>query len=191
MLEWWYDVGVDILVDDLLCDWFVVFELLVVVVLMVVVMLLVVVFVVMFLVLVDFFVWWIGVQVFESGWNGLLIVVSGLVDVVVMILVDCLECDDIDMLMSGLEGWLFDWMLVVIGLLCMEIYFVVVCVKCLIVGCVVQEVEMQFVEIVWYYIGLVVFKCLLLMGNVVSCVIFMMDVFSVCGCLYEFNYKMG
>lgn len=190
-LEWWHDAGVDILVDDLPRDWLAAPEPPVAVASTAAVTSPVAAPVAMPLVLADFLAWRTGAQAPESGWNGPSIAASGPADAAVMILVDCPERDDTDMLMSGPEGRLFDRMLAAIGLSRTEIHLAAVCAKRPTAGRVAQEAETQLAEIARHHIGLVAPKRLLLMGNAASRAILTTDVLSARGRLHEFNHKTG
>ncbi|UVO49425.1 uracil-DNA glycosylase [Sphingomonas sp. SUN019] len=164
-LEWWRDAGVDMLVEDAPRDWLAAIpeaaapvavapaatrsaappatiE--------------------------AFLAWRMSADAPEADWSGVKIAASGPVDAVLMVLVDCPEREDSDVLMSGAVGRLFDRMLAAIGRSRADIHLAALCAARPVAGRMPREIEARLGEIARHHVALVAPKRLLVMGNAAS-----------------------
>ena len=88
-----------------------------------------------------FAAWRLGDGAPDAGWGGVPIAASGPAGAAVMILVDCPERDDRDILMEGPVGRLFDRMLAAIGLDRAQVALAAVCARRPTTGRVPRDVE--------------------------------------------------
>ncbi len=200
-LEWWHDAGVDTLVEDAPRDWFAPIEPVVAPLAHATVQFPgqsivqpvapAIASAAMPLVLADFLNWRTGPQVPENSWSGAAIAASGPANAELMVLVDCPERDDADMLMGGPVGRLFDRMLAAIGQSRDTVHLAAVCAKRPTAGRIARDVEDRLGEIAQHHVALVAPKRLLLMGNAASRAILAMDLSSARGSLHPFNHKTG
>ncbi|WP_375288291.1 uracil-DNA glycosylase family protein [Sphingomonas sp.] len=110
----------------------------------------------------------------EFGWHGAAIAAAGPADAAVMVLVDCPERDDRDLL-GGAAGRLFDRMLAAIGLSRDAIHLAAVCWKRPTAGRVPRDVEARLGAIARHHVDLVAPERLILMGNAASRAVLSMD----------------
>jgi uracil-DNA glycosylase len=111
--------------------------------------------------------WRAGEAAPEFGWHGPAIAAAGPADAAVMVLVDCPERDDRDLL-GGAAGRLFDRMLAAIGLSRDAVHLAAVCWKRPTAGRVPRDVEARLGAIARHHVDLVAPKRLILMGNAAS-----------------------
>jgi uracil-DNA glycosylase len=171
-LEWWRDAGVDVLVEDAPRDWLATapesvapaaaapaatasaalpgtIE--------------------------AFLAWRLSADAPEADWGAPKVAASGPVDADVMVLVDCPEREDSEVLMSGAVGKLFDRMLAAIGRSRADIHLAALCVARPVAGRMPREIEARLGEIARHHVALIAPKRMLVMGNAASRAILQTD----------------
>lgn len=134
--------------------------------------------------------WRTGDEAPEAGWHGPAIASTGPEAAELMVLVDCPERDDRDLL-SGQAGRLFDRMLAAIGLSRDAIHLAAVCWKRPTAGRVPRDVEARLGAIAQHHVALVAPKRLILMGNAASRAVLSMDVPEGRERLRALNHRSG
>lgn len=184
-LEWWRDAGVDVLVEDAPRDWLAALPQPVAAVAATV----------SATALPDtieaFLAWRLGADAPETDWGAVKIAASGPVDADLMVLVDCPEREDVDVLMSGAAGKLFDRMLAAIGRSRADIHLAALCAGRPVAGRMPREIEARLGEIARHHVALVAPKRLLVMGNAASRAILPTDTHGLGESLQVLNHKDG
>ena len=137
-----------------------------------------------------FLEWRAGGEAPEAGWHGPAIASTGPDTAELMVLVDCPERDDRDLL-GGAAGRLFDRMLAAIGVARDAVHVAAVCWKRPTAGRVPREVETRLGEIARHHVELVAPKRLILMGNAASRALLTMELTEARGRLRVLNHKSG
>ncbi len=138
----------------------------------------------------EFLAWRAGDAAPEAGWHGPAIAATGAADARVMVLVDCPERDDRDLL-GGPAGRLFDRMLAAIGLSRESVHLAAVCWKRPTTGRVPREVEHRLGEIARHHVDLVAPERLILMGNAASRAVLSVDLAEGRERLRALNHRNG
>ena len=140
--------------------------------------------------LAEFLAWRAGEAAPEAGWHGPALAATGPIEAETMVLVDCPDRDDRDLL-SGAAGRLFDRMLAAIGLERAGVHVAAVCWKRPTAGRVPRDVETRLGEIARHHVALVAPKQLILMGNAASRAVLSMESVEARGRLRALNHKNG
>lgn len=140
--------------------------------------------------LAEFLAWRAGEAAPEFGWHGPAIASSGPDTAEMMVLVDCPERDDRDLL-GGAAGRLFDRMLAAIGVERPAVHLAAVCWKRPAAGRVPRDVEARLGEIARHHVDLVAPRQLILMGNAASRAMLSMELTESRGCLRALNHRSG
>ncbi|WP_288457646.1 uracil-DNA glycosylase family protein [uncultured Sphingomonas sp.] len=138
-----------------------------------------------------FAAWRLGEGAPDAGWGGVPIAASGPAGATVMILVDCPERDDRDVLMEGPVGRLFDRMLAAIGLDRAQVALAAVCARRPTTGRVPRDIEARLGTIARHHVELVAPKRLLAMGDAASRAILSMNVADARGRYHPLNHRNG
>lgn len=183
-LAWWRDAGVDTIVDDLPRDWLkeapqveVPAEATPAETLPIA--------------LDAFLAWRTGPGAPEASWSTPMIAASGPPTSGLMVLVDCPERDDRDLLMSGPAGRLFDRMLAAIGRTRADVHLAAVCASRPAAGRMPREAEARLGEIARHHVALAAPKRLLLLGNAASRAILATDLAEARGRLQGLGGNSG
>lgn len=191
-LEWWRDAGVDVLVDDLPRDWLAAATKPVAPIVSRSAAPIAAPVVETLPTTLDAFVTWrTGTTVPEASWGAAMIATSGPASADLMVLVDCPERDDRDVLMSGPVGRLFDRMMAAIGRSREDILLASVCAARPTAGRMPRETEARLSEIARHHVALAAPKRLLVMGNAASRAILGMELAEARGGLHSLNHSGG
>lgn len=193
VLDWWRDAGVDVLVEDAPFDWLgpeapvaaplarredaavpatartVALP----------------------ATLAEFLAWRTGPEAPEAAWHGAVIAAAGPLTADLMVLVDCPERDDADVLMGGAVGRLFDRMLAAIGRSRADIHLAAVCAKRPTAGRMPAAQSERLSEIARHHVALVAPKRLLILGNAASGAILTTELAQARGGLRDVNHPGG
>ena len=189
-LEWWRDAGIDALAEETPRDWFAapapppaakrivanqpVAPLVVP----------------LPTTLEGFLAWRTGPDSPEAGWNGgAQLGPQGSPTSELMVLVDTPERDDVERLLDGPAGRLFDRMLAAIGHSRDTIYLASLCTVRPLAGRVAPEVEDRLAELARHFVALVAPARLLLLGNATSRALLATDVTRARGSLHLVNHS--
>jgi uracil-DNA glycosylase len=188
-LEWWRDVGVDILVDGNPRDWLAAPA---------------AVPVAMPAAspvrpdtlpdtLEAFLTWRTGPDAPDAGWGGDAVLASGPVDAEIMVLLDQPDRDDCaeGRLLSGAAGRLFDRMLAAVGLSRDVVYVAAVCVRRSATGRPARGSEAKLAEAAMHHLSLVRPKRLLLLGDAASRAVLASDASAARGILHRVDHREG
>lgn len=126
----------------------------------------------------------------EAGWHGPALAAIGPADAELMVLVDCPERDDRDLL-GGAAGRLFDRMLAAIGVERAAVHLAAVCWKRPTAGRVPRDVEARLGVIARHHVELVAPGRLILMGNAASRAVLSVEMAESRGRLRSLNHKNG
>ena len=191
-LEWWRDAGVDALADEIPRDWFAALAPPPAAKRVVANQPVAPIAVPLPTTLDAFLVWRTGPDAPEAAWNGgMPLVAQGSPTADLMVFVDTPERDDIDRLLDGAAGRLFDRMLAAIGHTRETVYLASLCTVRPLAGRIAPEVEERLGEIARHYVALVAPKRLLILGNATSRALLAMDVTRARGSLRRVNHLPG
>ena len=183
-LAWWHEAGVDSLVDETPRDWLAVAT-------PVAVPPSIAASDAPPTVMADYLGWRHGTAAPEARWPGSWIPASGPATAALMVLVDCPDRDDGDVLLSGAAGRLFERMLAAIGLTRDAVHLAALCAKRPVAGRLPAETGDRLAELALHHVGLVAPQRLLVMGNAASRAILATDVAAARGRLHALNHKGG
>ncbi|MDF0489541.1 uracil-DNA glycosylase family protein [Sphingomonas sp. H39-1-10] len=188
-LEWWQDAGIGALADESPRDWFAAPAPPPAVKRVVADQPVAPVVVPLPTTLDAFLAWRTGPDAPEAGWTGgTPIAAQGSPGAELMVLVDTPERDDVDRLLDGAAGRLFDRMLAAIGHNRDTVYLATLCTVRPLAGRIAPEVEERLAEIARHHVALVAPKRLLILGNATSRALLAMDVARARGSLRRVNH---
>jgi DNA polymerase len=190
-LEWWRDVGVDVLVGDDPFDWLGAEEPLAVASPAIAAPAPATDAAALPQTLDTFLAWRTGDGAPEAGWGIPLVSATGPLDADLMILVDCPERDAADSLLGGSAGRLFDRMLAAIGRSRADVHLASVCAARPAVGRLPRDMEARLGEIARHHVALVAPKRLLVLGDAASRAILSANVMAASHHLQVLNHSNG
>lgn len=139
-----------------------------------------------------FLAWRTGPDAPEAQWNGgTPLTAQGSSTADLMVFVDTPEREDVERLLDGAAGRLFDRMLAAIGHSRETVYLASLCTVRPLAGRIAPEVEERLGEIARHYVALVAPKRLLILGNATSRALLTMDVTRARGSLRRVNQLPG
>ncbi|KTW00924.1 uracil-DNA glycosylase [Sphingomonas yabuuchiae] len=174
ILDWWHDVGVDLLVEDEPRDWMAPEPVRTPLVMPGQAPAAALPVAAPATSLPDtleaFLAWRLSDAAPEATWDGISLTATGPANAALMVLVDCPDRDDGDagQILSGAPGRLFDRMLAAMGLSRETVHVASVCARRPIAGRTPAGVEARLAEIALHHVGLVAPRGLLLLGNAAS-----------------------
>jgi len=186
-LEWWRDVGVDILVDGNPRDW------LAAPVVQPAVVAQPTSDAALPGTLEAFLAWRTGPDAPDAGWGGDPVLASGPLDAEFMVLLDQPDRDDCaeGRLLSGASGRLFDRMLAAVGLSRDAVYVAAVCIRRSATGRPARGSEAKLADAALHHLSLVRPRRLLLLGDAASRAVLASDASAARGILHGVDHKGG
>lgn len=140
-----------------------------------------------------FLAWRLSDAAPEATWDGISLTATGPANAALMVLVDCPDRDDGDagQILSGAPGRLFDRMLAAMGLSRETVHVASVCARRPIAGRTPAGVEARLAEIALHHVGLVAPRGLLLLGNAASRAVLGTELTDARGHSHVIDHKSG